>query len=294
MLLESIKKPNDIKKIEPKDYNKLAEEIRQFLIHSISKTGGHLGSNLGVVELTMALHLALDLPKDKIVWDVKPTASTAGPAACRLLRELLELVEDELHLRSDDDLDAVLARADDARAAGRLDLLLVNQQAILHLKTQTGDAVIDRSHVLLAAAALEDDGRHRGEVIVAQLDLGLGVLIVLTARGLQIPLGDGELEHEIEHDRSSQAHRDDQPGVGSRRQGSGEDQVGQARGEAEAGAEAQRDGDSREDAVQSRVDNIQRERQEHEGELERLGNAAQEGTNRSSAESYYGKRLQKL
>ena len=70
MLLESIKKPNDIKKIDPKDYNKLAEEIRQFLIHSISKTGGHLGSNLGVVELTMALHLALDLPKDKIVWDV--------------------------------------------------------------------------------------------------------------------------------------------------------------------------------------------------------------------------------
>ena len=70
MLLESIKKPNDIKKIDPKDYDKLAEEIRQFLIHSISKTGGHLGSNLGVVELTMALHLALDLPKDKIVWDV--------------------------------------------------------------------------------------------------------------------------------------------------------------------------------------------------------------------------------
>ena len=70
MLLETIKKPNDIKKIESKDYNKLAEEIRQFLIHSISQTGGHLGSNLGVVELTMALHLALDLPKDKIVWDV--------------------------------------------------------------------------------------------------------------------------------------------------------------------------------------------------------------------------------
>ena len=70
MLLELIKKPNDIKKIESKDYNKLAGEIREFLIHSISETGGHLGSNLGVVELTMALHLALDLPKDKIVWDV--------------------------------------------------------------------------------------------------------------------------------------------------------------------------------------------------------------------------------
>ena len=70
MLLDLIKQPNDIKKIEPRDYDKLAEEIREFLIQSISETGGHLGSNLGVVELTMALHLALDLPKDKIVWDV--------------------------------------------------------------------------------------------------------------------------------------------------------------------------------------------------------------------------------
>ena len=70
MLLDSIKKPNDIKNIDPQKYNALASEIREFLIQSISQTGGHLGSNLGVVELTMALHLALDLPKDKIVWDV--------------------------------------------------------------------------------------------------------------------------------------------------------------------------------------------------------------------------------
>ena len=70
MLLDQIKKPNDIKKIEPQNYEQLAEEIRQFLIHSISETGGHLGPNLGVVELTMALHLALQLPEDKIVWDV--------------------------------------------------------------------------------------------------------------------------------------------------------------------------------------------------------------------------------
>ena len=48
----------------------LAEEIRQFLIEKISVTGGHLGSNLGTVELTMALHLALNLPEDKIIWDV--------------------------------------------------------------------------------------------------------------------------------------------------------------------------------------------------------------------------------
>ena len=57
MLLDLIKKPNDIKNIEPKDYDKLAKEIREFLIQSISETGGHLGSNLGVVELTMALHI---------------------------------------------------------------------------------------------------------------------------------------------------------------------------------------------------------------------------------------------
>ena len=70
MLLEQIKKPNDIKEIAPKDYGALAEEIREFLIQKISTTGGHLGSNLGAVELTMALHLSLNLPEDKIIWDV--------------------------------------------------------------------------------------------------------------------------------------------------------------------------------------------------------------------------------
>ena len=70
MLLDQIKKENDIKSISPTDYEALAEEIRNFLIEKISVTGGHLGSNLGAVELTMALHLSLDLPEDKIVWDV--------------------------------------------------------------------------------------------------------------------------------------------------------------------------------------------------------------------------------
>ena len=69
-MLEKIKQVNDIKQIDKKDYAALAEEIRQFLIEKISVTGGHLGSNLGAVELTMALHLSLELPKDKIVWDV--------------------------------------------------------------------------------------------------------------------------------------------------------------------------------------------------------------------------------
>ena len=70
MLLEQITQTNDIKQIAPEDYGVLAEEIRKFLIQSISVTGGHLGSNLGAVELTMALHLFLNLPEDKLIWDV--------------------------------------------------------------------------------------------------------------------------------------------------------------------------------------------------------------------------------
>ena len=70
MLLEKIQKENDIKQLKPEELEKLAEEIRQFLVEKISVTGGHLASNLGVVELTMALHLAFELPQDKMIWDV--------------------------------------------------------------------------------------------------------------------------------------------------------------------------------------------------------------------------------
>ena len=70
MYLEQIKQANDIKKIDKEHLDELAEEIRSFLIEKISVTGGHLGSNLGVVELTMALHLSLNMPEDKIIWDV--------------------------------------------------------------------------------------------------------------------------------------------------------------------------------------------------------------------------------
>ena len=69
-VLERIRKPNDIKNIRETEYGQLAAEIREFLIGHVSRTGGHLASNLGVVELTMALHLVLDFPKDKLVWDV--------------------------------------------------------------------------------------------------------------------------------------------------------------------------------------------------------------------------------
>lgn len=69
-ILDSIKEPNDIKNISPSDYRRLAKEIRAFLINNVSKSGGHLASNLGVVELTIAIHLCLNFPEDKLVWDV--------------------------------------------------------------------------------------------------------------------------------------------------------------------------------------------------------------------------------
>ena len=69
-LLNQIHQPNDIKKIPVEEYETLATEIRTFILKNVSKTGGHLASNLGTVELTMALHHCLDLPEDKIVFDV--------------------------------------------------------------------------------------------------------------------------------------------------------------------------------------------------------------------------------
>lgn len=70
MILDKIQKENDIKLLNKKELEMLAGEIRAFLIEKISENGGHLGSNLGVVELTMAMHLSFTLPQDKIIWDV--------------------------------------------------------------------------------------------------------------------------------------------------------------------------------------------------------------------------------
>lgn len=70
MVLDKIQKENDIKNLTPKEIDVLRQEIREFLIEKISELGGHLASNLGTVELTMALHLFLDFPQDKIIWDV--------------------------------------------------------------------------------------------------------------------------------------------------------------------------------------------------------------------------------
>lgn len=76
MVLEKIQQPNDIKNLSKQELEQLPGEIRSFLIEHLSKTGGHLASNLGTVELTMALHLLMDFPKDKLIWDVGHQAYT--------------------------------------------------------------------------------------------------------------------------------------------------------------------------------------------------------------------------
>ncbi len=69
-LLEHIYSPADVKKLSVPQLVELAEEIREFILKSVSKTGGHLASNLGVVELTLALHCVFDFQSDKLLWDV--------------------------------------------------------------------------------------------------------------------------------------------------------------------------------------------------------------------------------
>ena len=70
LLLDKIDQPSDLKKLNAQQVEKLCAEIRHFMLENISKTGGHLASNLGTVELTVALHRVLETPKDKIVFDV--------------------------------------------------------------------------------------------------------------------------------------------------------------------------------------------------------------------------------
>lgn len=76
MILEKINEVNAVKKLPQEELAPLAQEIREFLIQSLSRTGGHLASNLGVVELTIALHRALEFPQDKLIWDVGHQAYT--------------------------------------------------------------------------------------------------------------------------------------------------------------------------------------------------------------------------
>ena len=67
--LKDINFPSDLRKISEKDLPKVANEVRNEMIDAVSKTGGHLGAGLGVVELTVALHYVFDTPNDKLIWD---------------------------------------------------------------------------------------------------------------------------------------------------------------------------------------------------------------------------------
>ena len=69
-LLETINRPGDLKKLSAQQLEGLADEVREQITHSVSRTGGHLASNLGVVELTIALHYVFDFAKDRLLWDV--------------------------------------------------------------------------------------------------------------------------------------------------------------------------------------------------------------------------------
>lgn len=69
-ILDRINNPNDLKKLNLEEKNELAKEIREYILEVVSENGGHLASNLGVVELTIALHSVFNLPEDKIIWDV--------------------------------------------------------------------------------------------------------------------------------------------------------------------------------------------------------------------------------
>src|SRR5512147_711082 len=70
MQIEKISSPRDLKAMKPEELRTLAAELRETIIRTVSVNGGHLASNLGVVELTLALHYVFDSPKDKIIWDV--------------------------------------------------------------------------------------------------------------------------------------------------------------------------------------------------------------------------------
>jgi len=70
MLLETIHSPADLRRLDKSQLSQLASELRDFVIKSVSQTGGHLSSNLGTIELTVALHYVYDTPHDRIVWDV--------------------------------------------------------------------------------------------------------------------------------------------------------------------------------------------------------------------------------
>lgn len=105
MILDSINSPADLRKLKPKQLEKLAEEIRRFLVTNVAKTGGHLGPNLGVVELTIALHRVFDSPADPLVWDTGHQA---------YVHKILTGRKDFTKLRQEEGLSGYPSRAESA------------------------------------------------------------------------------------------------------------------------------------------------------------------------------------
>jgi deoxyxylulose-5-phosphate synthase len=95
-ILKTIQSPADLKRLSPAQFPPLCQELREQIIDAVSNVGGHLASNLGVVELTVALHYLLDTPQDKIVWDTSNQAYTHKlltgpyPAAVRRVERVLQ------------------------------------------------------------------------------------------------------------------------------------------------------------------------------------------------------------
>ena len=102
-MLDKINSPEDVKKLTIEEKKILAEEIREYILEVVSENGGHLASNLGVVELTIALHTIFNVPKDKIVWDVGHQAYvhkiiTGRREQLKDIRKLKKHLKDEIPL----------------------------------------------------------------------------------------------------------------------------------------------------------------------------------------------------
>ena len=141
-MLNNIHKPSDIKKLNIEELNDLALEIKLFLIESIEQTGGHLSSNLGTIELTLAMHYVFDTPNDTFVWDVGHQAYTHKILTGR--RDLMSTLRQKDGLsgftkRSESEHDAFGAGHSSTSISAALGIAIANK---LQQKSDTSIAVI--------------------------------------------------------------------------------------------------------------------------------------------------------
>ena len=141
-MLNNIHKPSDIKKLDIEELNALAEEIKLFLIDSIEQTGGHLSSNLGTIELTLAMHYVFDTPNDTFVWDVGHQAYTHKILTGR--KDLMSTLRQKGGLsgftkRSESEHDAFGAGHSSTSISAALGIAIANK---LQQKSDTSIAVI--------------------------------------------------------------------------------------------------------------------------------------------------------